>query len=379
MDFALNSEQEMFQQTMRQYLESKGGTGLARQYMEGQREVLRQLWTGMAELGFMGVNVPEQYGGLGQGPLSLVPILEELGRVVAPGLYPETMALAVPLLEMYGSEEQKQRYLSDIAEGKRMVTLACHEPPAGRFAAGDIQMTAKKEGEDYILNGAKTLVPHGDQADTLIVLARTAQGSAESGLTLFLVDRETAGLSARVLKSFDQTRDWAEVQFHEVRFPQSQRLGPEQAGWVLLQEGLKHLHVALCATMVGGMAQAVEMSTEYAKTRKQFGQPIGRFQAIKHRIVEMKLDLESARSLTYYAAWALENGAPDQEAAIYSARAMINESYIRVAGHNIQNHGGMGFTWEYDCHLYIKRARALENYLGSPSLYREKAAVALGW
>ncbi len=379
MDFALNEEQEMFQQTLRQYLDDKGGTALARQYMEGQREVLTQLWSGLAELGFLGIHVPEAYGGLGQGMVSLVPIFEELGRVVAPGLYAETLSLAVPLLMAYGSEEQKNRYLPEIVAGKRMVTFAFLEPPSGQFTPGDIQMAAIKDGDGYRLRGKKTVVPYGDAAHTFIVLARTAPGSGENGLTLFLVDKEQASLNIRTLQNIDMTRDLAEVEFAEVQVSQENRLGPEHVGWSLLQAGLKPYNVALCAMMVGGMARTVDMSVEYANTRHQFGQPIGRFQAIKHRIVDMKLDLESARSLTYYGAWAYENDTPDQEAAIYSARAFINEAFIRSAAANVQNHGGMGFTWEFDCHLFVKRSRALENVLGTPAEYREKALVAIGW
>ncbi|MFO7263258.1 MAG: acyl-CoA dehydrogenase family protein [Bacillota bacterium] len=379
MDFALNEEQEMFQQTLRQYLTDKGGTALARQYMEGKKEVLSQLWSGLAELGFLGIPIPEEYGGLGQGAVSLVPIYEELGRVVAPGPYAETLSLAVPLLLAYGTEEQKNRYLPDIAAGKRMVTFALLEPPAGQFAPEDIQMPATKDGDAYRLNGRKTVVPYGDVAQTYLVLARTAPGSGEQGLTMFLVDRELGALSVRVLQNMDLTRDLAEIGFEDVVVPQENRLGPEHVGWSLLQTALKHYNAALCAMMVGGMAQVVDMSVNYANTRHQFGQPIGRFQAIKHRIVDMKLDLESARSLTYYGAWALDNDAQDQEAAIYSARAFINEAYIRSAAANVQNHGGMGFTWEFDCHLFVKRARALENVLGTPAEYREKAAVAMGW
>ena len=172
---------------------------------------------------------------------------------------------------------------------------------------------------------------------------------------------------------------WLEVIFNEVRVPKSQVLGPENAGWGILQKGLIHLNAALCATMVGGIDRVVEMSAEYGKTREQFGQPIGRFQAVKHKIVEMKVDLESSRSLSYYASWAVENQTEDMVEAVALASSFVKEAYIRSSAKNVQIHGGMGFTWEFDCHLFVKRARALEHYLGSPSSHREIAAVEMGW
>lgn len=378
MDFSLNEEQRLFQKSIRQFLESKGSLEIPRHYMDGKTEILEEVWQGLGDLGYMGITVPESYGGLGLGDLTLVPILEEMGRVVVPGPYPETVAFAVPLLNKFGSDEQKQKYLPQIAEGKRKCTVALYETGED-ISPAEIQLKAEKRGDEYILSGEKILVPHVDIADTIIVPARTSGSHSEYGVTLFLIDRHDVELEMKEQTSIDETRRMVKVSFEEVRVASSQILGPLHGGWGLLQTGLYHLNGAWCSTMVGGMEKTVEMATEYANTREQFGQPVGRFQAVKHRIVDMKLDLECARSLSYYASWALENEAADMVEAVSLATSFNSEAFVKVTSKNIQVHGGMGFTWEFDCHLLLKRARSLENHLGSPEMHREQAAVDMGW
>lgn len=378
MDFALNEDQELFRSSIRQFLESKGDLTIPRHYMDGKAEVLEEIWKGLGELGYMGITVSENYGGLGLGDLSLVPILEELGRAVIPGPYPETVAFAVPLIEKYGSEEQKKRYLPEIAEGRRKFSIAMFER-GGEVSPAEIKLRAKANGDNYVLEGEKILAPHGDIADTLIVPVRTGGNSGDYGITLLLVDCKDAKLEFHIQQSIDETRKMVKVSFGEVVVPKSQVLGPIHGGWSLLQKGLYHLNAAWCSTMVGGIERTVQMATDYANTRQQFGQPIGRFQAVKHKIVNMKLDLELCRSLSYYASWAIENEAEDMVEAVALATSNNSEAFIRAAGSNIQVHGGMGFTWEYDCHLFLKRARSLESHLGSPESHRETAAVEMGW
>lgn len=378
MDFSLNEEQRTFQSSARQFIDSKEGVALSRRYTEGEENVLSEIWSGLGELGYLGITVSEKYGGLGMGPLTLVPIMEEIGRALLPGPYAETMAFAVPLIETYGTEEQKQKYLPEIAEGKSKVTLALLENQM-ELTASSIQLEAKQAGEDYILTGQKNLVPYAKEADLLIVPVRTGGNNGEYGISLLLVDNEPSKITKQELDNMDETRKLANLNFEEVRISKSQLLGQENLGWGILQEGIVELNAAISSTMVGGMEKIVEMATEYGKTRTQFGQPIGRFQAIKHRIVNMKMAMESSRSLSYYAAWAVENKSGDMVEAVSLAKSFSSESYIETASDNIQIHGGMGFTWEFDCHLFLKRARALENYLGAPEQMREMAAVELGW
>ena len=372
MDFALSEEQEMFRGYVYKYLDGAGQTKIARDFANGHTDGFQAIWSGLAELGCMGITIPEEYGGLELGALDLVPVLEEMGRVLLPGAYLETVAFAVPLLEKYGTEEQKEKYLTEIAAGSRSMTLAWLEPQKG-YNPEEISCTARVEGDSLVIDGVKVLVPGGGQVDSYLVLVRT-----NDGLSLVIVDR-TDAIEVNAQKSIDETLGLSELTFQQVRISQGQILGPIDQGWSVLQEGLLSLNAALTSVIVGGMEKVVDMSVEYVKIREQFGQPIGRFQALKHRIADMKMELETARSLSHYANWAFESGEADCEAAIYSARTFATEAYINVASHNIQNHGGIGFTEEIDCHLFLKRARFYESYLGSSQHYKEQAALALAW
>lgn len=378
MDFSLSQEQEMFRSSVRKFLDANGQTNIAREVIKGHFKPFEKAITGLSELGCTGITISENFEGAELGALDLVPVLEELGRSLLPGIYLETVTLAVPLLEKYGTDQQKQKYLPQIASGSRTVTLAWLEPKKG-YSPEDVCVSAQIEGESIVINGVKSLVPKGDTADTFLVLLRSAQGENGEGISLVLIDRTEHNLDIRKQKCLDETLQLAEITFENITVSKDQVLGTIHQGWPVFQEGLLHVNAALCSMMVGGMDRLVEMTAEYANIRVQFGQPIGRFQAIKHRIADMKTDLETARSLSYYANWALESNAPDREAAIFSARAFISEAYIRIASHSIQIHGGIGFTEELDCQLYLKRARYYESYLGSPREYREKAACALDW
>lgn len=377
MDFSLDQEQEMFRGYVSKYLNDFGQTKIAREFIKGDKEALQSVFSGLAELGCMSINISEKYGGLGLEALGMVPVFEEIGKVILPGAYLETMALAVPLLEKYGSEAQKEKYLTEIVTGSRSITLAWLEPKKD-YNPNEIACSARIDGDVLILDGIKTLVPDGDRADTILLVVRTEEGKGGDGLSLVLLDR-TSETVIKLQQCIDETRHLTELTFNNVKIPRDQLLGPIHQGWPILQEGLLYLNAALSSMMVGGMERVVEMATEYANMRKQFGQPIGRFQAIKHQIANMKMDLEAARSLSHYANWALENDYEDRKSAIYSARSFSTEAFIRTASQNIQIHGGIGFTEEIDCHLYLKRARFLENYLGSTQHNTEQVALALGW
>ncbi len=378
MDFSLNQEQEMFRSYVRKYLDDMGQTKVAREIIEGNTSSLKTLYTGLAELGCMGVNVSEEYGGMGLGQLDLVPILEETGRALLPGLYLETNALAVPLLEKYGTDEQKANYLPAIANGDHTFTVAWLEP-GGNYKPNHVRLNATLQGDVLILNGVKTLVPEAELADSILTLVRTSDGEHNRGVSLVIIDKDKVTLQLKQQKNLDQTRLLSEVIFDEVQVSRHHILGPIDHGWDVLLEGLLSFNAALCATIVGSMDKIVETTVEYATIREQFNQPIGRFQAIKHRLVDMKLDLETARSLAYYANWAITSKPDDQVEAILSARLFATDAFIKVASDSIQIHGGIGFTEELDCHLYVKRARFYENYLGSTQQYYEQTAIALGW
>ncbi|WP_462406726.1 acyl-CoA dehydrogenase family protein [Gracilibacillus sp. Marseille-QA3620] len=376
MDFSLSQEQEMFRNYVRKYLDDVGQTKIAREVTKGELGSLQTLREGMAELGCTGINVPEEYGGMGLGLLDMVPILEEMGRALIPSLYLETNALVVPLLEKYGTNQQKETYLPAIVEGSHTFTLAWLEEK-GSYKPSGIKMRGERKGDSFVLNGMKSFVPDARLADSMLVLVRTNDGEEQHGISLVIVDREDVQIQNQ--KNFDETRLLAKVVFEDLSVSSNQILGDIDNGWEIIQEGLLSINAALCANIIGSMDSIVETAAEYANIREQFGQPIGRFQAIKHRIVDMKLDLETARSLTYYANWAIESRAPDRIQAIASARLFVTEAFIRVASHNIQIHGGIGFTEEMDCQLYVKRARFYENYLGTKQQYYDQAVKALGW
>ena len=378
MDFSLNQEQEMFRGYVRKYLDGAGQTKTARAYMVGETGSLRALLSGLAELGCTSINISEDHGGMGLGPLDLIPVLEETGRSLFPGLYLETNALAVPLIEKFGTEEQKDRYLAEISAGTKTFSLAWLEP-GGSYGSSGINLEAKSVNGRLILSGVKTMVPDAKLADHYIVLVRTGKGNRNEGITLVIVDRNETNVTIESQKSIDETRHLAALAFNDVEIPMGQVLGSMHLGWDALQEGLLSFNAALSALIVGCMEKVVEMAAEYAKIREQFGQPIGRFQAIKHRIVDMKMDLETARSLAYYANWALESGAEDRVQAISCARIFATKAFVRISSDNIQIHGGIGFTEEMDCHLFVKRARFYENYLGSTEQYYKQAATALDW
>ena len=377
MDFALSEEQEMFRTYLRKFLEKQGQTDIAREFIQKNTTVLDTALAGLAELGVTAVNIPENYEGLGLGNVDLIPVFEEIGRALLPGALLETLALAVPLLEKYGTEKQKSKYLPEIAAGNRTMTLAWLEPN-GDYAPEDVQCTAVLNNNKLMVNGTKELVPDADLVDTFLTVVRTSDSNGKDGLSLLLIDK-TEDMQVDLQQCLDESKHLAKITFDNHSVSKEQVLGETGQGWQLLEEGLLHLNSALSSMLTGGMDRVVEMATEYAKIREQFGGPIGRFQAVKHPIVDMKVELESARSLSYYAAWALENDEKDKAAAIYSARSFATEAFIRAASQNIQIHGGIGFTEEIDCHLFLKRSRFYENYLGSDLSFNEKIATALGW
>ncbi|RKQ29987.1 acyl-CoA dehydrogenase family protein [Oceanobacillus halophilus] len=377
MDFSLNEEQEMFRNYVRKCLNEAGQTMVAREFTCGNTSEFIKLQKKLAELGCTGITISEEYGGLGLGALDLVPVLEEFGRAVLPGAYLETMAFVVPLLEKYGTREQKETYLPEIAAGTRSFSIAWVEPNKS-YDPDVIECQAVTKGSSLVINGVKTLVPDGNQVESLLLIVRTDEGGNGDGLSLVLIDVNEV-TDMKTLSSMDETRNVTEITLENVEVPMARVIGEVNQGWNVLKEGLLYLHAATSSMLVGSMDHIVEMSSEYAKIREQFGQPIGRFQAIKHRIVDMKLDLETARSLSHYANWALDTNQQDKEAAIYSARTFATEANIRLASHNIQNHGGIGFTMEMDCHLFLKRARFYENYMGSISQFREDVSKGLGW
>jgi alkylation response protein AidB-like acyl-CoA dehydrogenase len=374
MDFAFSEEQEMLRSAAHEFLARECPSAYVRRAADEAEAHDPTLWSKLAEMGWTGLGIPEAQGGAG-GFLDLVVVLEEAGRALLPGPFFSTVALFVPALVEAGSEAQRAAVLPGVAAGEARGTLAVTEP-AGRWDAGGVQVRATPTGGGFRLEGVKLYVPDAGVADHLVIPARTG-GDGEEGITLFLVSGRPPGLTVSRLETLDATRPWYEVRLEGLEVSPDAVLGSVGGGWAPLQRTLERGAAALCAEMVGGSQWVLDTSVEYAKTRHQFGKPIGIYQAVSHKLADMLLETESSRSATYYAAWAVEADAPDRSAAVSIAKAYTSDAYRKTAGNGIQVHGGIGFTWEHDLHLYFKRAKASEVLLGDATYHRELVAEGL--
>jgi alkylation response protein AidB-like acyl-CoA dehydrogenase len=372
-DFAFSEEQEMLRRSTREFLAKECSPKVVRRLMEaGGYDAA--MWRKIADLGWTSLGIPEEYGGVGTF-LDLVVVLEEAGRALLPGPFFATMGLAVPAILEAGTEAQKKDALGAIAQGSARATLAFTEP-SGRWDAGSVALRATRAGGGWKLDGVKLFVPDADVADYIVVPART-RGEGEDGITLFLVKGRPAGMTVNPLETLDKTRRWSEVRFDNVQLGDDAVMGSPDKAWPHLKRALERSTAALCAEMVGGVQKVLETSTDYAKTRQQFGKPIGIYQAVSHKLADMLVLSESGRSATYYAAWSVDADAPDRSLATSMAKAYVSDAYRKVAGDGIQVHGGIGFTWEHDMHLYFKRAKSSEVTLGDATYHRELVAQAL--
>jgi alkylation response protein AidB-like acyl-CoA dehydrogenase len=373
-DFAFSEEQEMLRRSARDFLAKECSPKVVRRLMESPDGYDPALWKKLADLGWTALGIPEEYGGVGTF-LDLVVVLEEAGRALLPGPFFATMGLAVPALIEAGTAAQKKEVLNAIAQGTARATLAFTEP-SGRWDAQGVTLAATPAGGGWRLNGTKLFVPDAVGADYFVVAART-RGEGEQGITLFLVKGLPEGMTVRGLGTLDMTRRWAEVRFDNVELGGDAVMGTVDQGWAPLKRALEWATAALCAEMMGGAQKVLETSTEYAKTRHQFGKPIGIYQAVSHKLADMLVLSESGRSATYYAAWTVDADAADRSLASSMAKAYVSDAYRKVAGDGIQVHGGIGFTWESDLHLYFKRSKSSEVTLGDATYHRELVAQAL--
>jgi alkylation response protein AidB-like acyl-CoA dehydrogenase len=378
MEFGFTEEQEMIRQQAAECLKNECPIGFVRRLMESEHGHNEELWKKMVEMGWTGLIVPEAYGGVGLSFVELALVLEEMGRALVPGEFFSTVVLAGQTLLAATNEEQKQRWLIPLASGELKATVAVTESN-GRWDASGVTVNAERRDDGFVINGTKLFVPDAQVADLIICVARTGNaGSAEQGITLMAVDRHSAGLNVTPLKTMDQTRRLYEVSFEQVWAPANHVLGDPGHGWPVWQRVQDKATIGLCAEMVGGAQKALDMTVEYSKSRVQFGRPIGSFQSLQHRCADMLLLTESARSAVYAAAWAAEQDADDVSLQASIAKSYTNDAYRYVTGECIQIHGGMGFTWEHDAHLYLKRAKADEVTYGDAAFHRERIAGLIG-
>ena len=375
MNFAFSEEQDELRQTVRRFLEDKSPSAEVRRLMETTEGYDEAVWTQMAqELGLQSIHIPEAYGGQGFTFVELAIVLEEMGRVLLCAPYLSTVVLAGNAILNAGTEEQKTELLGGIASGETKAALAFTEPN-GKWDAAGITLEAKPDGDGFVLDGTKHFVIDGHVADLVVVVARTPGSSGEEGIGFFTVAGDADGLTRTPLATMDQTRKQAKLEFAGVTVTP---LGEPGAGWSAFSKTLDQASVALANEMVGGGQLVLEMSVQYAKDRVQFGRPIGSFQAIKHKCADMLLEVESAKSAAYYAAWAAAEDDDELPVVASLAKAYCSDAYFHATAENIQIHGGIGFTWEHDAHLYFKRAKSSEILLGDATYHRELLAQRIG-
>ncbi len=375
MNFAFSEEQEALRETVRKFMDDKSPSTEVRRLMETTEGYDPAVWNQMGqEMGLQGLHIPEEYGGQGFTFIELGIVLEEMGRVLLCAPYFSTVCLAANAILNAGTEDQKKDLLAGIAAGETIATVAFTEP-AGKWDATGITMEHGGSAGSYTLTGQKMYVIDGHTADLLVVAARRPGSSGTEGLSLFTVAGDAAGLTRTPLQTMDQTRKLAQLDFAGTP---AQLLGAEGDGWAALSKTLDQAAICLANEMVGGAQKVLDMSVEYAKVRVQFGRPIGSFQAIKHKCADMLLEVESSKSAAYYAAWAAAEDNDEMPVVACLAKAYVSDAYFHCAAENIQIHGGIGFTWEHDAHLYFKRAKSSETYLGDATYHRELLAQRIG-
>lgn len=364
MNFDFSEDQKQLRDQARKFLAEKCSPKAVRFVLDGKAPYDKELWKGLAEMGFLGVAIPEEFGGAGAGHLELCVIAEEMGRANAPVPFSSTVYLAAEALLIAGSDAQKKKWLPAIASGEAIGTLALFEGK-GNPSPKNVKLAAA----NGVLNGVKKPVADGAIANFAVVAARTGSSGRDGDISLFLVDLRDGGVEVKSLTNLDPTRGQAEITFKDCK---AEPLGAPGEGWSILTQVLDRAAVLCAFEQVGGSDRALEMGRDYALDRIAFGRQIGSFQAVKHMLADMYVSATLARSNSYYGAWALSTNASELPEAAAAARISATQAFQHCAKNNIQVHGGMGFTWEFDCHMYYRRANAMALGLGSLSYWEDQ-------
>jgi len=376
MDLDLTKEQKILMQSAKEFLKKECPVSLLREMKDDERGYPPALWKKMADLGWMGVMIPEAYGGIGGDFVDLSILLEAMGEVNCPGPFFSTIVLGALAVLTAGSEAQKKELLPKIADGELLLALAIAEPGAWYGSSG-VAMTASAEKDEYVLNGTKLFVENAHIADYILCVARTGEvAGSEQGLTLFLVDGNTPGITCTLLETLAYDKQ-CEVVFDNVRVPGKHIIGEPDKAFGMLENLQEQAVVAKCTELVGCIQTAFDMTVAYAKERKQFNRPIGSFQAVQHHCANMVMDVDGARFITYKAAWEIAEGFPvSMDAAM--AKAWTGNAAHRVTLLAHQIHGAIAFCEELDLHIYYRRAKAGEVFFGDCDYHLEKVARQLG-
>ncbi|MFU8795926.1 MAG: acyl-CoA dehydrogenase family protein [Dehalococcoidia bacterium] len=373
MKFSLTEEQEMLKKTARDFLAEKCSKTFVRQMEESEVGYSKDIWQEMAELGWMGLAFPEQYGGGGMSFLDLAVLLEEMGRACLPGPFFSTVVLGGLTILDACSGEQKQRYLPGAISGDSILTMALHEPDIRHYDALSMTVDATPDGEGYRISGTSVFVPDAHVSDHLLCVASTRP---EDGIAVFAIDAGSAGISYSPLSAIGGDKLF-EVSFDRVSVPRSNMLAGPEHGRRAVQKVLERAAVASCCQVVGIMQRVLEMTVDYARERKQFDRPIGSFQVIQHYCAEMATDVDGARFCTYRAAWMLSKGLACA-GEVATAKVWTGEASRRVLDRAHQIHGAIGVTMEHDLHFYTRRAKAAELVFGDADFHRETIARDMG-
>jgi alkylation response protein AidB-like acyl-CoA dehydrogenase len=364
MNFDFSEDQKLLQKTARDFLAEHSPLSVCREILESDQPYSKSLFKASAEMGYQGTVIPEEYGGAGFGYLELAVVAEELGRSLAPIPFSSSVYLATEALLLAGSDEQKQRYLPKLASGEWIGTFALVEKP-GQNASEGVATTFKADK----LSGTKLPVPDGDVADFAVVAAKEG-----NGLSLCVVDLDGEGVTRTPVGSFDPSRSMAKIAFDGA---QATRLGEAGSGTALADRVLDRAAVLVAFEQLGGAERAFEMTKDFMNGRYAFGRPISSFQALKHRLADLWCEIQLTRSNCYYGAWALSNDVPELGVAACISRIAASKAYDLAGVEMIQLHGGVGYTWEYDCHLFYRRAKLLSVLLGSPAHWKDKLVTRL--
>ena len=375
MNLDFTEDEDLIRSISRDFLEKEYSKELVRELEDDPKGYSPQVWHKMAELGWMGLLIPEQYGGIGGNFMQLAILLEEMGRACMDGPFFDTTLCTTAILDA-GNEEQKNQFLAQIAEGKMIISLAFTEP-VPRFDAEGITTKAEPHGNEFIINGNKMFVQDAQLADYLLCATRThASAEPGAGITLFLVDAKSSGIQITPLRTMSHEHQ-NEVVLENVRVPKANMLGELNQGWPVMEKLLQKAVIGKCAQMNGGADWVVAESVAYSKERVQYGKPIGAYQIIQHYLADMWTDAGISKRMTYYAAWKIDQGMPlAMESSIL--KAFVSEAYNHSSRMGIQIHGALGTARDHDMGLYYQRARQAWPLFGDPDFHREKVAQLMG-
>tara|TARA_B110000014_G_scaffold264284_1_gene264639 strand:- start:3632 stop:4771 length:1140 start_codon:yes stop_codon:yes gene_type:complete len=378
MEFVFTEEQELLKESAKSFLTEHSNSLKIREAMNSSLVYDQEVWKKISrDMGWLALLIPEEYEGLGLSWVDLSALLEEMGYFLLCSPFHSTICLGVTCLMNAGNLEQKAHYLPEVAKGNLLLTLACLES-GGDWSPEGISSSYIKRDNKYFITGTKKYVPYGHAANKIIVASRVKGSLGPRGITLFLIDSNTKNLDVSKLTTMDQTRPQSSIILDEVEVSEESVIGEEEKGWEILDKVRSFGALGSSAEQVGGAQRTLDMTCEYVLEREQFGRKVGSFQSIKHRLADMMVLVESARSAIYYASCIAESDTREFEESVSISKSYCSEAFFKCAADAIQLHGGVGFTWEYDTHLFFKRAKSSEIYFGDPSFHKNKISNLLG-